>query len=327
MSILVTGGSGFIGKSLVLSLLKKKEKIYVLDNDFRGSMKKFSKLHKTSLVLIKGDIRNKKLVHKYVKKVHTVFHLAFINGTRYFYDQPRLVLDVGILGTLNVLEAVRNSQKTKTLIYASSSEVYNSPPKVPTDEMVTMIVPDTFNSRYSYSSSKLIGEIMCYNYLKDKKKKLIIFRPHNIFGENMGYEHVIPELVKKIFKASNGLKRKKISLIVQGTGNETRSFCYINEAIDQILYLYKNGKSNNIYNVGNSDEIKIKALLNLIAEIVDIKLKIKPGKIRKGSTLRRCPDLKKINNLGYITPNKIYKTGLKSTVEWYINDYKKTLNL
>lgn len=325
MSILVTGGSGFIGNSLVHSLLKTKKKIYVLDNDFRGSMKKFSKLNDSKIILVKGDIRNKNLVKKYVNKVETVFHLAFINGTKYFYDKPKLVLDVGIVGTLNVLEAMSDSKKTNTLIYASSSEVYSSPSKVPTDEKIPMVVPNTFNSRYSYSSAKLIGEILCYNYLKNLKKKLIIFRPHNVFGENMGYEHAIPELIKKIYVASKGLKKKEINLKIQGTGNETRSFCYIDEAINQIVYLYKRGKTNNIYNVGNSCEIKIKRLLNLISEIIKIKIHVRTGNIRAGSTLRRCPDLSKINNLGYKTSNEIYRTGLKSTVEWYINDFKKNL--
>ena len=83
--------------------MPKSNKVFVFDNNFRGSFKKFSSKGKKKLYLVRGDIRKKDLL-KIVKKVDVIYHLAFINGTKYFYEKPKLVLDVGIQGTKNILE-------------------------------------------------------------------------------------------------------------------------------------------------------------------------------------------------------------------------------
>ena len=100
----------------------------------------------------------------------------------------------------------------------------------------------------------------------------IIFRPHNIFGPEMGFEHVIPELMKKIFLNTNNFKNKKSGIKIQGTGNETRSFCYIDDAIDQLLLIFDKGLKSEIYNVGMQDEISIKELIFKISKILNIEI-------------------------------------------------------
>ena len=152
-----------------------------------------------------------------------VYHLAFINGTSNFYKRPKLVLDVGIRGTLNLMDSINKNKSIKKFIYASSSEVYQNPYSFPTKEEVDIKMSNTFNPRYSYASSKILGEVMTYNYLRNDLKKFI-FRPHNIYGPCMGFEHVIPETIKKIYFASNKLKNKNITINIQGSGKETRSF-------------------------------------------------------------------------------------------------------
>ena len=91
---------------------------------------------------------------------------------------------------------------------ASSSEVYQTPKKIPTDEKELLKVPDPYNPRYSYGASKMMTEIMSIHIGKKFLKKLIIFRPHNVYGPNMGNEHVIPEIINKIKYAVK--KKKKI---------------------------------------------------------------------------------------------------------------------
>ena len=314
--ILITGGSGFIGFKLVEKLLLAGEKVSVFDNNFRGNFNKFKKFK--NLELIKGDIRNYKKVEKAVLGCHTIFHLAYINGTNNFYKIPEEVLDVGVVGTVNILKACLNSKNIKKFIFASSSEVYNKPNKIPTDEKETLKIPDPHNPRFSYSAGKIIGEILTFNFLKKTNIKHYIFRPHNIFGPSMGFEHVIPQLLKKIKVKSDGYKNDCI-IDIQGTGLETRAFCFVDDAVEQIIKIFKSGKNKEIYNIGQNKEITIQKLVKEISAILKLKVKIKKGKLMHGSVLRRCPDIKKISKLFKSKNNYLY--GLKQTVLWYKKFY------
>ena len=315
-NILITGGLGFIGKNLAISL-SKKNNVKILDNSFR---KNFSDLKfPNKIKIIKKDIKNPKTLSKCLKNVDTVFHLAFINGTKYFYSKPKLVLDVGIKGTLALFDQIEKSN-VKKIILASSSEIYQTPKKIPTPEEIEGLVPDVKNPRYSYGSAKLICEILLLHYLKKKNLKKIIFRPHNIYGPAMGFEHVIPEMIKKMIIKSKKLKNKNIILKIQGSGLETRSFCFIEDAVNAIELISRKGKNNGIYNIGTTEEINIKNLTQRIAKNLNLNLKIKKGNLMKGSTLRRKPDISKIKIMGY--KNKMnLNSGLKITVDWYKNFY------
>ena len=231
--ILVTGGAGFLGSALVKLLIKRKKKVIIFDNNFRGSYKNIQKL-KSNFNFVKGDIRNLNSIKKALKNVNEVYHLAFINGTSNFYSKPKLVMDVGIKGTINLLDAINTNKNVKKFIYASSSEIYQNPDKLPTPENVFAKLPDTINPRYSYASSKILGEVLTYNYLRDDLKK-IIFRPHNIYGPSMGFEHVIPEIVKRIIKQTKSLKLNECAIKIQGNGSESRSFCYVDDAVKGIV--------------------------------------------------------------------------------------------
>ena len=195
INILVTGGSGFLGSNLVKFLLKKKRNVTVIDDNSRGSLSNLRDVSK-NFKFIKGDLRDEKLLKKSLKNIDTVFHLAAINGTENFYSIPDVVLDVGINGTSKLINAV-NKSKVKKFIFASSSEVYQKPKIIPTPESINLNFPNLTNPRYSYGVSKLAGEILVNFYLNNNVKK-IIFRPHNIYGPAMGYEHVIPQLIERI---------------------------------------------------------------------------------------------------------------------------------
>ena len=317
-TILVTGGSGFLGFSLVNKLIKTNHNIIVYDNDFRGNFNKFSKKIK-NLKLIRGDIRNIKKLKLAINNCDRVFHLAFINGTSNFYDYPKLVMDVGINGTVNLLNYCLKNKKLKNFHYASSSEVYHKPKTYPASEKEFLTIPDPSNPRFSYSGSKILGELLTFNYLKKTKIKHNIFRPHNVFGPQMGFEHVIPQIIEKIYKSSNKFKLKKCIIKIQGSGKETRSFCFVDDAVDQILQISIKGKDKNIYNVGQEKEISINTLIQNISKILKIKVISKTGKLTSGSVKRRCPDMYKTFKLKQLKNNYLY--GLKTTVEWYKNYY------
>ncbi len=291
-TFLVTGGTGFIGSNICRLLINKGYKVIIYDNNSRGNLNKINDIKK-KIIFVKGDIRESKKLFRIIKKVDAIIHLAYINGTKYFYTKPEQILDIAVKGMTNIIDGCIKYKK-KELYLASSSEVYQTPNKVPTDEKEMLKIPDIHNPRYSYGGGKILTELMGINYGKKFFKKLIIFRPHNVYGPNMGSEHVIPEFINR-FK---NLKNKGVFKI-QGSGEEIRSFIYIDDFISAFNLLLKKGKHLNIYNIGNSSHIKIKNLVEKIGNILNKKYKIKRSKLRLGSTTKRFPNIEKIRSLGY----------------------------
>jgi nucleoside-diphosphate-sugar epimerase len=301
---LITGGLGFLGKAITKNLIEQNNSVIIVDNQFRH--KDVKKLNYNNCKIYNIDIRNKTLLSKVAKNVDAVIHLAAINGTNYFYEQPLLVLEVALKGIMNILE-ICEKKKIPEFFLASSSEVYHNAPYIPADEKVPLTIPDPMNPRYTYSAGKIISEIMLLN--TNFFERFIIFRPHNIYGPNMGFNHVIPEIIMKLMNAKN-------NLVIQGSGNHTRSFCYIDDFVRGFNILLKKGKNKNIYNIGTQDEIKIIKLINKLIKISNKKLLIKKTKEKSGNPSRRCPDISKIRKLGF-NPTIDLDAGLKKTLQWY----------
>ena len=265
-TFLVTGGSGFIGSNITKMLLKEGHKVNIFDNNFRGKLSRIKKIKNKNLKFFKGDIRNYNQLKKSFKNVDSVIHLAYVNGTKFFYTQPTLVLDVAIKGLINVVDICVN-KSIKEVYIASSSEVYQTPNKIPTDEEEMMKIPNVMNPRYSYGGGKILSELVGINYGKKYFKKLIIFRPHNVYSEDMGNDHVIPEFIKK-FKQ---LRNRKFKII--GTGDEIRSFIHIDDFVNAFRLIMKKGRHLNIYNIGTNEKIKIKDLAIKLSKILKKKNK------------------------------------------------------
>lgn len=306
---LVTGGSGFIGSAIVNKLTSQKNyKIIVFDN---LSRKNRNFIKNKNVKYIFGDIRNLKHLKKcFNLNIDAIVHLAYINGTSSFYKIPCDILEVGTKGIINLLDlSIKNN--VKEFYLASSSEVYHLPKKIPTDEEESIKIPDIHNPRYSYSGGKIISELFCIHYGKKYFNKMVIFRPHNVYGPNMGNEHVVPQLIEKIKNMG-----KKNILKIKGSGKETRAFMFIEDFADAFDLLVRKGKHLNIYNLGNSEQISINSLTKKILKILKLKAKIIKTEIAKGGTSKRCPDIKKILKIGY---KKKYDLdlGLKKTIGWY----------
>ena len=303
-TFLVTGGTGFVGSNISRLLIKKKYNVKIFDNNSRGSLSKI-KDFKNKVKFIKGDVRDKKALNKALKKTNAVVHLAYINGTKTFYNEPVKILDIAVKGILNVLECCIENN-IKELYLASSSEVYQTPNKIPTDENEPLKIPNIFNPRYSYGGGKILTELMGIHYGEKYFKKLIIFRPHNVYGPDMGHEHVVPEFIKRI----KSLKGK--NFIIQGTGNEIRSFIYIDDFIKAFDLIMSKGKHLNIYNIGTSEKVKIKDLANKLAKIFNKKIILKKSPLSKGGTKIRIPNISKIKRLGFKQKYNLKKGLLKT---------------
>lgn len=312
---LVTGGTGFIGSALVRRLVKEGNSVRVLDNDLRGAQERLSDIL-SKLDLVKADIRDSVAVSLACKGVDSVIHLAYLNGTEYFYKHPELVLDIGVKGMINIIDGCI-AQNVKELILASSSEVYQLPPKIPTDESAPLTIPDPLNPRYSYGGGKIISELMAINYGRKHFERVVIFRPHNVYGPDMGWEHVIPQFMVRMKEITKDSKKTEIEFPIQGTGKETRSFIYIDDFIDGLMLTIKKGKHLSIYHIGTMDEITIAELVREVGSCFGKKLHVIPGELTKGSTPRRCPDITKLRNLGF-SPKIPLKQGVAKTALWYI---------
>ncbi len=321
--VLVTGGSGFIGSGLVRGLLAQGHHVRVFDNNSRGTLENLHDIL-DQIEFVEGDIRHPEAVDAAVAGMEVVFHLAFINGTQYFYQYPKLVLDVGIRGHLNISDSVAKTDSVHTFVFASSSEIYQSPNIIPTPENISGSIPDISNPRYSYAGSKLLGEILTSHYLEREGLKKIIFRPHNIYGPAMGFKHVIPQLAKKIVDATQGFTQNAGSITLQGDGLETRAFCYIEDAVAGTLLAAFQGEAGQTYNVGREDEISMADLARAMAGIYGVQLTLKTSPKAPGGTPRRCPDVAKLRALGY-TPRVSLKEGLQPTLSWYKNYYLRNL--
>ena len=305
MKILVTGGGGFIGSHLVSDLVIENE-IIVFDNGFRNNFENINENNK-DIQFIHGDISKINDWDKIPKDVDLAFHLGAINGTKYFYEIPEKVIEVNVLGTLNFLKWLENSD-VRRFFFASSSETYGFPTKFPTPESEPLTIPDPKNPRFSYSSSKIMGEIIAINFAKKIGIDYTIGRFHNVYGPRMGFEHVITELIKKCHMNNE--------ITVQGDGDESRCFCYITDAIDAIKLCTKHtdGK-NDIFNIGNPRETKINELLQIIKKIngKPIVPIFKP--FDNAGTRRRFPELSKLQKLGY-EPKVDLESGVEKTYNW-----------
>ena len=317
---LVTGGTGFIGSALVRALLRAGAKVRSLDNDSRGSRHRLRDLE-GRIELVEGDVRDPRAVADAIAGVDCVCHLAYLNGTEHFYKRPELVLEIAVKGMMNVLEGCIQ-HLVRDLVLASSSEVYQTPPRVPTDETAPLVVPDPLNPRYSYGGGKIISELMAINYGRKHFDRVVIFRPHNAYGPDMGREHVIPQLTIRMAELAAASKGP-LELPIQGTGAETRSFVYVDDLVDGVLRVIEAGEHLGIYHIGTQDEISIAQLVQQIARAMGREVRIVAGALQPGSTLRRCPDITKVRGLGY-RPRVALADGVERTVRWYVANQRRS---
>ena len=328
--ILVTGGAGFIGSALVRRLHAVGHHVTVFDNFTRGKANRIP-LEVYNQSRYCGDVRDRKPVgggfslldgkrsalECAVRDCDVVFHLAYVQGTQTFYEQPKLVMDVALNGIVNLMSACEHAGG-RELFLVSSSEVYQIPPEgfTPTAEDVPLSVPDVTNPRYSYGGGKIACELAALAYA-DVNKRTVIVRPHNIYGPDMGEEHVIPQFARRMQQVMSADDLHLPAFDIQGTGEETRCFCYIDDCVDAFMVLLEKGEDRNVYHVGNPyREITMRQLAHLVAEHYGREINVVPGELPKGSPSRRLPDISKLQALGFDIKWPLWQ-GIVPTLDWY----------
>lgn len=231
-----------------------------------------------------------------------VLHMAATNGTKLFYEQPTEVAFNNTLPTFNLIERYKGT-KTK-FVFTSTCEIFNGAIdkgiySVPTDENVPIMFEDIINPRWSYSIPKALGE----NLVANAGLPWLVIRYFNIYGPNQ-IDHFISEFVERVSKGEYYIK-----------GDDTRSFCYIDDAIEITNRLVKN-HSEYIVNVGRQEESQISDVAKCIMDIMEVdptKLEILSGP--KGSAKRRCPDTSLMTKLTEFKNYTPLRKGLKTTIE------------
>lgn len=324
---LVTGGCGFIGFHMAKYLAKKGVEVTVIDDLSRGQtdlmFNEFLSLN--NVIFIQADMRSKDFYEKLKGYYDYVYHFAAINGTKYFYEKSYQVLQVNILSLINLLEWCKK-ENCGGFLFASSSEGYagtinsffeNHHEFIPTQENIPLTIDDVTNARFSYGGSKITGELLTINYCRNERISYKIVRYHNIYGPRMGFEHVLPEFIKRIYDRQD-------PFLIYG-GEETRAFCYIGDAICATEAVMLSEKCDNeIIHIGNSkEEIKIIDLLNTLLNIADYHPMVKVEAAPKGCVIRRCPNTNKLKDLTGFEALINLDKGLKIIYDWYIQVYAK----
>lgn len=234
--------------------------------------------------------------------VDVVVHMAATNGTRLFYETPTEVAFNNTIPTFNLVDRYKNTN-TK-FVFTSTCEIFNGAVDtgiypVPTDERVPILFQDIENPRWSYSIPKALGE----NLVINSGLPWLIIRYFNIYGPGQR-DHFVSEFVERVKRGEYYIK-----------GNDTRSFCYIDDAIAMTHRLVLD-HSNCIVNVGKQEEIEISTVAKLIMEIMGVDpelLTVYPSP--KGSVTRRCPDTTLVKKLTGFVEYTSLRDGLEKTVE------------
>lgn len=327
--LLVTGAGGFIGAALTKRLCALGHEVVAVENGLRGSPKRIAHLLEdpsARLRLVDGDVRDVAVATKATEGCEIVFHLAAVNGTENFYKHPEVVLDVAIRGALATMDAaIAHKGTVARYVNFSSSEVYNEPTHVPTTESERAMIPDVRNPRFSYGGGKLASELLTFHYLQRHGVAGIVIRPHNVYGPDMGDEHVVPQFIKKLGEAARAQgvalgSGGTVRVPIQGDGSETRSFCHVDDFVEGLLISVEKGGAGEIFHIGTEEEISIRTLLESVGAAMGVSVLAEPGPRPAGCTPRRCPSIAKLAGLGY-QPKVGLTEGLRGTVAWYRNAY------
>ena len=317
--VLITGGNGFLGNYFVETFksfnnfLKKPIKLYIVDTS-----RILKPIKDSNFTFIKKDVSKK---FSFNKKVDIVIHAAGIASPFYYRKKPIETLEVAINGTRNCLDIARKN-KAK-FIFFSSSEIYGDPnnSNVPTKETYRGNV-SSLGPRACYDESKRVGETLCYIYKNYYNLHTNIIRPFNIYGPGMNQKdyRIFPNFI------SNIINRKKVN--IYGSGNQTRTYCYITDALEGFLRVVYFGKPGEVYNIGNNKpEVSVKNIYYIFQKIYDKKIKVNfikhPKSYPNDEPQRRCPDLKKAKLHLYYRPKVKLEDGLKKFLDWAKTNYKK----
>ncbi len=302
---LVTGGAGFLGSHLIDKLLKAGEEVICLDNYLTGRKENLQewKDH-PRLELIRHDITDP------IKfEIDRIWHLACPASPIHYQFNPIKTAKTSFLGTYNMLGLAR--RVGARILLASTSEVYGNPEVHPQPETYLGRV-NNLGVRSCYDEGKRIAETLCFDYHRIHGTEVRLMRIFNTYGPKMlpNDGRVISNFIVQALRGE--------PLTLYGDGNQTRSFCYVDDLIEGMMLLM-NSEKVGPYNIGNSTEFSVKEVANLIRERINPKLKLVTKDLPADDPLKRLPSIKLANqDLGW-APKTSLEEGLIPTINWFKN--------
>lgn len=305
MTILITGGAGFIGSHLCKLFLGRGDSIICVDNFITGSKKNIKCfLDNKNFRFIVHDISKPLYLRE---KIDWVLHFASIASPKDYIAYPIKTLKSGLLGTYNCL-GLAKAKKAKFFL-ASTSEIYGDPLVHPQKEEYWGNV-NTIGPRSCYDESKRAAEALTYAYYREHKLDVRVIRIFNTFGPNMQMDdgRVVSNFIVQALKNKN--------LTIYGKGNQTRSFCYVDDLTDGIVKMM--GVNYQLpLNLGNPCEFKIIELAKLIIKMTDSRAKIKYEALPQDDPTKRKPDISKAKKILKWQPKISLEDGLAKAIEYF----------
>jgi UDP-glucose 4-epimerase len=304
--ILITGGAGFIGSHLVDRLIREEDDVVVLDNLTTGKKEYIQhnfnnpKFHFHQVDLLSDNI------DRYFKDIDEVWHLAANSDTRTALKDTKVDIDQNILATYKVLEAMRRNN-TKRIIFTSSSTVYGEAKQIPT--------PEDYPCKpiSLYGASKLACEGLISAYVHTFGFNAVIFRLANVVGPRITHG-VIYDIVEK-------LKRKPDKLEILGNGNQKKSYLYITDCVDGMIFASRKIGSFEILNLGSKDWISVKEIARIVCEELSLTPRLEfdsSDRGWEGDVPLMLLDISKVKRLGW-KPKYDSQSAVKLTVRSLVN--------
>jgi len=321
-NIVITGARGFLGryfieifKRLNESRLDRPANVTAIDNFITAGNYGNESIEDQNIRFIQHDVIQPLTI---IEDVDFIIHAAGIASPQYYQRYPLETLQVAIDGTKNMLEIAR--QKNAKFVFFSSSEIYGDPDprNIPTKEDYRGNV-SSLGPRACYDESKRVGETLCYIFGNYFGVKTNMIRPFNFYGPGMQEKdfRVLPNFASKI-KAGEPLR-------VYGDGKQTRTYCYITDALTGLLRVILRGIPNEVYNVGNDDpEVSVIQLVKIIKKIkenVSYQIIDYPPNYPTNDPSRRCPDINKAKNQLGFEPIVKLEEGLRRFLSWTEENY------
>jgi len=307
VKVLVTGGAGFIGSNLVLSLIHNGHTVTVIDNLSTGFRRHLSEFESTgALHLIVGDLRNAECALKEVSNVDVVVHLAANADIRFGWNHPREDTQQNLIVTQNVLEAMR-CNNVKRLVFASTGSVYNNTAIIPTPETSA-----TSRQHSLYGASKIAAEALISAYAEAGYVQATIFRLVSVLGPHYSHGHVF-DFVKQ-------LHNNPKELLVLGNGNQRKSYIHVVDCVSAIESCLEVSPTFQVYNLGIDDYCTIRDSANWITSEMGVSPSINTGTDDFG-WVGDLPfvylDTSSIRSTGWRT-TKTIEQSVRATVRWLL---------
>jgi dTDP-glucose 4,6-dehydratase len=304
--ILVTGGAGFIGSTLVRKLIDRDFQVTVLD-DLSTGLPENLPLNK-NVKLLKGDVRDFDLISKLTKKNQYVLHLAAHAFIPLSYEMPLQVAEVNAMGSINVLKACKD-YRIKRLVHISSSEVYGPAQHEPMDEKHPIQPYST------YSVAKAAADMWAQTFFFEHNLPVVILRPFNTYGPRESLPYFVPEMIRQCLKEP---------VIQVGNLETKRDFTYVEDTTEAMAKAVETKDiEGQIINIGSNQTHTMKDILALIKKLTNTENKpvvVDKSRLRPRDVHTLITDNKKAKQLLEWQPKTAFEEGIRQTVGWYAHN-------